>query len=27
LLISGFTFWPGARRRLRLRLERTKNNW
>ncbi len=27
LLISGFTFWPGARRRLHLRLERTKNNW
>jgi hypothetical protein len=27
LLISGFTFWPGARRRLRLRVERTKNNW
>jgi hypothetical protein len=27
LLISGFTFWPGARRRLHIRLERTKNNW
>ena len=27
LLTSGLTFWPGVRRRLRLRLERTKNNW